>query len=154
MKFHTNFPASAAVLAVAGNSNLVYAGSGSTQWFWDNAGCRAMYSIQPASTEDFLSIIRNHVRLSQGLHGSHIDGLPYTNGAAHADWPTVCTQFPFVNHYVPPGQFNSVRNYIHGGLAASGGLYSPHWVWKGNTLSITQCNGQSSASDGWISEVH
>lgn len=89
------------------------------------------------------------MRLSQGLDGSGTNNEPYTNGAAHLDiFSATC-----VSHYVPPGGFNEVRDYVHDGLVASGGLYQPHWVWKGNTLSITQCNGIMSASDGWISEV-
>ncbi len=147
VRFHMDMSAATSVTATGGYTSLVYAGSGSTQYFWDHSSCRSMFSIQPSSDSFPLPPVRYHERLSQGRDSSHIDGMPYTAAAGHLDVLTYC------GHYVPSSGFNSTRDHIHSSLSRSGGLYTPHWVWKGNTLGITQCNLVVASSDGWVSEI-
>jgi hypothetical protein len=124
--------------------------SGSTQSFADHGSCYAMHA-QRASGQGS----RFHVRV-RGQHKDTELGWTATGDAHHEDFVT----FPIpcghsVDSNGPGGSgFDQGRDELERSFA--GAAHATSWLWRGNTQSFKQCDGDYAGSDGWavLVELH
>jgi hypothetical protein len=124
--------------------------SGSAQSFVDHETCRPLHT-QRASGEG----TRFHIRL-RGQHPDEVLGWSATGDAHHEDavvFPVPCGHA--VDSNGPGGSgFDQGRDELAAAFTGAG--HATQRMWRGNTQSFKQCDGDYAASDGWVAfiELH
>jgi hypothetical protein len=121
--------------------------SGTAQSFVDHGACLPLHT-QRASGQ----ATRFHVRV-RGQHRDPALGWTAVGDAHHEDlvvFPVPCGHAVDANGAQGSG-FDQGREELAARFASAG--HATQRVWRGNTQSFKQCDGDYAASDGWVAFV-